>query len=142
MKVTYEKLSDTITAINAIPQKDKDGNEINDSLTWAILRFSKKNKRALDNFAEEEMDINREHASIDDKKNILLNDKGGLMFTIENQKKLISKIKEWKLNSSIEIEPHICKDNSRISLLPIWVQDELDGILFNISSDIKEIMQD
>lgn len=140
MKITFDRLSKISIAMRSINSNDKDGNPINDRLTWAIQRFQEKNESVFKKLTTEEVDIQREYASVDDKTKIFISDeRGGMQFTKENLKKNNEALDKFRTSNSIDIQTYVCKnDVSRSNLLPLWIQKELDGIIIVMDPKIRE----
>lgn len=140
MKVTFGRLSRILIALKSINSNDKNGNAINDRLSWAIQRFQEKNESNLKRLDSEETDINREYASVDETTKIFVaGGNGALQFTRENLKKCTEALEKFKTEKTCDIEVYVCKnDLTRSSLLPIWIQKELDGIVVVMNDQLKK----
>lgn len=144
MEIGYKQLNKIINAINSIPSSEINSEKqqvpINDRLEWAKKRFNDYNEAAIKKMLNGAMDIQREYASVDDKKNFIVTQVGQgekLSFTNENQKKLIAADDAYMEAGKCEIKPYICNDSSRVNTLPLWIQVDLDGIILNMDPQMK-----
>lgn len=142
MKITYNKAAKISIAISYIVNKDEKGRDINDKLSWAMKRFSDKNERTIKSINDSELDLMREYASVDDKGNFIVDEKGNLKFTKDTQKKLNAELAKLRENNTCEIDPHVCRDLTRSITLPLWVQVDLDGIVLTLDPEIKKFEED
>lgn len=94
---TYEQL---LIAINQLNMSIKDGNTIGEKKLGV---FAKKLQPYLDAYNEKLEDIKLDNASVDDKKNLILNEKGGYQYTVEATKKVSKLVKEL-IDSEFEFE--------------------------------------
>ncbi len=138
MKVSFDKLRRIQMAINAIPSQGSKGEPINDRLSWAVKRFTDKNVKVFTDFGQGEADLNRDYASVDEKGNFISDEKGGLRFTKENQKKLEVAFKKYIDEGVADVDPYVCKEITRSASLPLWVQVELSDIVVTLDPQIKE----
>lgn len=134
---TYSKLLDIATVCNKIPSLDEKGQNINDKLSWAIQRFSEKNKSTFEKYSKELEDLGREHATVDEKGNFLLDSTKNLMYTKDGQKKLNAAIEKLKAQPC-EIDTYVCVDTTRSSKLHISMQRLLDGFVLTLDPEIRK----
>jgi hypothetical protein len=87
-KKTFGELLTLITYLNA---SVKEGKTIGEK---KLAIFAKKLQPHLDAYNEKLEDIRLENASVDKDKNLLLNDKGGYLYTSEATKKVNKEVKE------------------------------------------------
>lgn len=87
-KKTFGELLTLITYLNA---SVKEGKTIGEK---KLAVFAKKLQPHLDAYNEKLEDIRLENASVDKDKNLLLNDKGGYLYTSEATKKVNKEVKE------------------------------------------------
>ena len=84
-------------------------NEGESKMSYAIKKIGKRLKTIFEYYNEKINEIGINNCSVDDKQNIIKDEKGELVFTKEN---LIKKNKESKalLSTEVEIEPYICTE--------------------------------
>lgn len=88
VKKSYGELLQMIQLLNVVI---KDGKTIGEK---KLAVFAKKLQKHLDDYNEKLEDIRLENASVDKDKNLILNDKGGYMYTAEATKKVTKLVKE------------------------------------------------
>lgn len=98
-KVT-KTYGDLLQMIQLLNYSIKDGNTIGEK---KLAVFAKKLQPYLDTYNEKLEDIKLDNASVDDKKNLLLNEKGGYQYTVEATKKVSKLVKEL-IDSEFEFE--------------------------------------
>lgn len=137
IEITYKKLQEIAKAANSIPAQDEEKRPYKDTLAKYLIRLRKKLAHHFEDYKDEVEDI--------DIKHCLKNEKGAIVFHVENgayqrtEAHVQARRKELATlgQKKIFIEPCICGDMKRVNDLPLWVLDELDGILFNAPKDLE-----
>lgn len=88
VKKTYAELLQIIQLLNGAI---KDGKTIGEK---KLAVFAKKLQSHLDDYNEKLEDIRLDNASVDKDKNLILNEKGGYMFTADATKKVTKLLRE------------------------------------------------
>lgn len=92
--------------INAIANAERFVNENSKSkFTYALEKFVQKNKQLRSKYQESIEDLRIEHASVDDKGNLVINERGDYSFTKEQYKELTKKVREFN-QKEIECEAY------------------------------------
>lgn len=116
IKITYKeaiKLQKMLAAIDAQDLKTK----------FAIGKILKNLDSIIEEYSSELSEIQLNHAAIDDKGLLVLDEKGNFKFTPDNQRILIRLIANLK-NKEVEFEPYILPFNAEIEELhPIMLID-------------------
>ena len=127
---TYRELIDVINHI---------GNNIGDLSTKGqkkLLKINDKLKPFYEKYTEEREDIRLDGASVDDKGNLTLNDKGDYSYTKESAKQTNAKLKEL-LDKEFEYKPIEVVNPGGLEdyfFLKGWV----NGVKFTIKIDDDE----
>lgn len=128
--ITYKKAFAAYRALDSI-QKEKDGRQINDKLSYAAT----KNMKALEAIAQKFNSLNEdkmiELCSTDKDGNITEPKK----FTPEKERQRKAFAEELA-ETEVPFVPFFTPDTKRISTLPMGTLMELEGILFENIDDI------
>ena len=102
MKTTIKKLIEFANVGGSYLAKEK-----KDKLSYAIEKVSKRSlKRIFEDHNDRIADIEIDLCSVDEKGNILKDEKGNLCYTKENLKKKRDQLKKL-LDYEVDIEPHV-----------------------------------
>jgi hypothetical protein len=112
VKKSYEEL---LTLIQLLNLSITDGKTIGEK---KLTVFAKKLQPFLDEYNEKLEDIRLDNASVDKDKNLLLNEKGGYMYTAEATKKVSKEIKE------------LLKEEFDFSIVPVRQNIDLEKYTF------------
>lgn len=101
METTY------LNCINAIANAEKIVNENHKSkFTYALEKFLQKNKHIRTKYNESVEDLRIEHASVDDKGNLLIDKNGSYSYTKDAYRVLTKNVRELNLKT-ITCEPYL-----------------------------------
>ena len=101
-----------------------------------LIKIYNKLKTYYDAYEEVRNDYRLEHASVDDKGNVVLNEKGDYVFSKDALKKLQSELKDLLSQSFIYEKINVVNPNGLEE--HIYLNGWLDGVVFNEEEDSSE----
>lgn len=132
MIITYEKLKDLIDAVNQVSVLSyKDKIEIKDVLTKYMHRLSRQLQKHKDIYDELCEDVDYLYCVKNERSAIVYDRFKNIEVTSEMMKERREEKKKI-MQKEIEIEPCVCPDLTRVNDLPLWVLENLNGVLFQI----------
>ena len=103
-------------------------NKEQSKFNFALSKIRKKIKSQVEDYQDESSEHRITLASVDDKKNVLIDAQGNFSFTPENHKTLLSKVKEIG-KQTIEFEPHFVNQNDIPESLPYSYREAFEGFV-------------
>jgi hypothetical protein len=128
--MTYKQLIETLDLIGK-----NLGNQEN-KVQKKLIKIYNKLKVYYDAYDEVRNDYRLEHASVDDKGNVLLNEKGDYVFSKDALKKLQSELKSLLGQSFIYEKINVVNPNGLEE--HIYLNGWVDGVVFNEEEDSSE----
>ena len=106
MTKTFKELFEFLATANVYIGENK---EPKDKLSYAIKKVRKRLEAAMDIWNEALADFQYDNASLDEKGNILRDEKNNLKFTVEKQKKLDKEARDLR-KKTFDFEPYYATD--------------------------------
>lgn len=107
MTKTYKDLFEFLNIANTYVSNGHA--EPKDKLAYAIKRVKKRLEPVMESWNESLADLQYDHASIDEKGNLIRTKEGGLMFTVPKQKEFDKAVKELR-KKTFEFEPYFATE--------------------------------
>lgn len=114
MDITYARLVNTINAANSYFQL---ADKAESKFKYALRRFIKANQEHIDRYNDLTLDFRLEWASVDDKKNLIMQG-DNYSYTKENYKKLNNALKELQTTEITIIPFLIAAKDEPTDILP------------------------
>lgn len=119
-----------INAYELITRNIGDGETIGQK---KLFKLHNKLKPIYEEWVEKRDDIRLDHASVDDKNNIIINDKGDYVFTKDNLRLLNNKLRDLMKKELDFKKINVVNPKGLEEFL--FLQDIVDGVKFEISED-------
>lgn len=136
MEKTYDELVEFIECKNKV----KKGNTKFDYAANRIIdRIASATKKINKEFDKKQRDLFVDYASVDDRGNLIVNDKGLYSYTREKQKELdttIEKLMEERGAKIVDVEPYIVTDYP--DTLTERQEKAFDGLLISLKKEQNE----
>jgi hypothetical protein len=111
-----------------------------DKLTKAVAKLIKSNSELAQQYNETIDDINIDLCSTDEKGNIMKDKDGGFVFSKENMKERLKRIKSLD-DKIVEMKTVWLNDHTRLGTLDPVLLSELDGVLYK-PSEVEEVFEE